>query len=223
MLCFTSPTLEMTALRWSHSNKRIIYPPRLSFPSSFCHHPPPPSWSVLVVFVPLLSAHKAISPGNKSSSECLLWKLASLIKSNGSRTQGGWKEKVSRLRTFNEYWIHQQNHSPSFTHAHKHKNAHTEPDVSIKRNSPIGGSIKIPKRNNNISKEMNTICGIGQVRLVKYLNMFLYCSWSLIIDLLRDHERSNCLFVLLCLLPIRGHDHFFFCSVHLQNILAWNS
>lgn len=92
----------------------------LSFLSPFYHHPSPPSWSILFLFPLLFSVHKAISPGNKSVSEGLLWKLTSLIESNEAWTQGGRKEKVSRLRTFNEYWI--LDHSLSF---HRHTHTHT--------------------------------------------------------------------------------------------------
>ncbi len=101
------------------------------FLSPFHRHPSPPSWSTLSLFFPLFFVHKAIPRGNKSVSEGLLWKLTSLIESNEAWTQGGRQEKVSRLRTFNEYWIH-DHHSLCFTHTHE------TADVSIRRNSPIG-------------------------------------------------------------------------------------
>lgn len=76
---------------------------------------------------PPLRVHKAISRRNKSGSKGLLWKLASLIESNGARTQRGRKEKVSRLRTFNEYWIKHQHHSiyPTTPHTHTHTSENT--------------------------------------------------------------------------------------------------
>lgn len=78
-----------------------------------------------LIYVVLLFVRKAISPGNKSVSKGLLWKLASLIESNEAWTQAGREGKVSRLRTFNEYWICQQHHSPFFTYTHTHLHKHT--------------------------------------------------------------------------------------------------
>lgn len=132
-------------------------------------HPIHPSSQL--IYVVLLFVRKAISPGNKSVSKGLLWKLVSLIESNEAWTQAGREGKVSRLRTFNEYWICQQHHSPFFTYTHTHTltqthmhtQTHTREQMFQSRLiPPLVFLQKIPKRNVH-----DFLTEIGQLRLLQ--------------------------------------------------------